>query len=345
MVLKKLLRNYVQLIIESTPRILDLTREDILAVLNDILTGASFATYTEKLAGQFFEVIIDDKIAYGKFKNKDFITTRNDIGGVLKAIVRSRILADMSDTKLNFEVLKPENRPDYIDYIIGDQVIAIEFSGRLTKEQADFLNSKQDDVKFLTKQDIIKKPRPLPPELKEKITSLYEIVESKQNLTKTSKQAIEEIISESLIEIFGDSIFGGPLEGVFVTGASKDFKIPEKNYSKIQAIQSPIYAVFGDKNKHIYTGEKLVGRFSAIVGNPELAKSDRIVSDVRKYLEAAQQKFPQKGFRTFFSSEEAGDLLSMLDSIVAGNEDLVYNFYKTIRKRVNNKSEWVPTGF
>ena len=68
---------------------------------------------------------------------------------------------------LNFEVLKPENRPDYIDYIIGDQVIAIEFSGRLTKEQADFLNSKQDDVKFLTKQDIIKKPRPLPPELKE----------------------------------------------------------------------------------------------------------------------------------------------------------------------------------
>jgi hypothetical protein len=326
----------------KTPRILDLTRQDILSVLSDILNSTSFSTYTEKLSGQFFKIIVKDKTLYGKYKEEPYVSKRNDLGGVLKAFVNSRIYHELNDTTFTFEVLKPENRPDYIDYIIGDQVIAIEFSGNLTKEIASKINNRQKNVKFLTVQDIIKKPRPLSPDLRKKIEDIYSFVESNKTITKSNKQKIEEAISESLIEIFGDSIFGGPIEGVFVTNTEKSFKIPEKNYSNIQLLQAPIYAVFSKKST--YTSEQLINRFENIAGHPELAEKDKIILDVRKYLEAAKRKFSQKGFRTFFTPEEASELLTMLDSLIKGDSSLAYELYNSIRKRVNDRSGWISTG-
>jgi hypothetical protein len=180
------------------------------------------------------------------------------------------------------------------------------------------------------------------PELRAKVQEAYNSVAGSAKLAKDEKQRIEELISESLVEIFGESIFGGPPEGIFVTGASKPFKIPERNYAAIQRIHVPVYAVFASKSS--YTPDVIKGRISAIAGNPELAASDRIVADVRRYLQAASRGFQQRGFRTFFTTQEATDLLSMLESIEAGNVQLSDRFYTVIRRRINDKRSWVSTG-
>ena len=340
-----ILRQYIRTLVEATARIPDLTKDDILSVLSDILGSEPLVTYTEKLAGQFLEVVIENGEVLGRFKDasdKGLPASPNfDIAGVAKAIRASSLVGTLS-TKFQFEVLKSENRPDYLDYAIGDQTMAVEFTGRLTAQMAKELNDSQQAVRFLSQADITKRPRPMSPELRAKVEEAYNSVAGSAKLAKDEKQRIEDLISESLVEIFGESIFGGPPEGIFVTGASKPFKIPERNYAAIQRIHVPVYAVFASKSS--YTPDVIKGRISAIAGNPELAASDRIVADVRRYLQAASRGFQQRGFRTFFTTQEATDLLDMLESIEAGNVQLADKFYSTIRRRINDKRSWVSTG-
>ena len=340
-----ILRQYIRQLVEATARIPDLTKDDILSVLSDILGSEPLVTYTEKLAGQFLEVLIENGEVLGRFKDasdKGLPASPNfDIAGVAKAIKASP-LAESMNIKFQFEVLKPDARPDYLDYAIGDQVMAVEFTGRMTPQMARALNDSQQAVRFLSQADITKRPRPLSPELRARVEEAYNSVAGSAKITKDEKQRVEELISESLVEIFGESIFGGPPEGIFVTGASKPFKIPERNYANIQRIHVPIYAVFASKSS--YTPDVIKSRIAAIAGNPELASSDRIISDVRRYLQAASTGFSQRGFRTFFTPQEATDLLDMLDSIEAGNVQLADKFYSTIRRRINDKRSWVSTG-
>lgn len=339
------LRQYIRTLVEATARIPDLTKDDILSVLSDILGSEPLVTYTEKLAGQFLEVVIENGQVLSRFKDasdKELFASPNfDIGGVAKAI-RSSSLAESMSTKFQFEVLKSENRPDYLDYAIGDQTMAVEFTGRMTPQIARELNKSQQEVRFLSQADITKRPRPLSAELRSSVEAAYNSVATAPKMTKEEKQRIEELISASLVEIFGESIFGGPPEGIFVTGASKPFKIPERNYAAIQRIHVPIYAVFASKSS--YTPDVIKARIAAIAGNPDLAASDRIIADVRRYLEAASRGFSQRGFRTFFTPQEATDLLGTLDSIVAGNVQLADRFYTAIRRRINDKRSWVSTG-
>ena len=49
-----------EMLLESTPRIADLEKEDIINVLEDILGREPLISYTEKLAGQFLEVKIQN---------------------------------------------------------------------------------------------------------------------------------------------------------------------------------------------------------------------------------------------------------------------------------------------
>jgi hypothetical protein len=339
------LRQYIRLIIEATARIPDLTKDDILNVLSDILGSEPLVTYTEKLAGQFLEVIVGNGEVMARFKDandKGLPPSPNfDIAGVAKAI-RASSLADSLNVSFQFEVLKPENRPDYLDYAIGDQTIAVEFTGRMTAQIAKQLNDEQQGVRFLSQSDITKRPRPLSPELRSKVEEAYNTVAASPRLTKDEKLRVEDLISQSLVEIFGESIFGGPPEGIFVTGASKPFKIPERSYADIQRIHVPIYAVFASKSS--YTPDAVKQRIAAIAGNEALASSDRIILDLRRYLETASRGFTQRGFRTFFSPDEAAGLLATLESIISGNVQLVDKFYSSIRRRVNDKKSWISTG-
>ena len=207
---------------------------------------------------------------------------------------------------------------------------------------SDELNHLQNNIKFLSQTDITKRPRQLSPELRQKIQDVRDSVAANPRIAKSEKAAIESMISESLVEIFGESIFGGPPEGIFATGASKPFKIPEKRYAEIQRIQVPIYATFSDKS--YYTPDQIKQRIAALASNPSLMQTDKLIADTRKYLEAASMGFDQRGFRTFFNPSEASELLSILDQIGSGNVQLVDTFYTKMKRRVGNKKNWISTG-
>jgi hypothetical protein len=342
--IESLLRNYIRaLIMESTPRIKDLHTDDIINLLEDILGRKPFLSFTEKLAGQFFEVKIENGLVTANYKEtieKGIPHSPTaDLGGVARVIKNSRF-AKSKDAKFKFEVIKPENRPDYIDYAIGDIPVAIEFTGAMSKALCVHLNEKQNFVKFLCKEDITKRPKPLRPELQEKLENIYNLLVSNPKISRLKKIEIENFVSESFIEIFGESVFGGTPEGVFATGASKDFKIPNLAYANIQRIQAPVYAIFSQKSQ--YTNDQIIERIEGLVNNPDKLKTDKMLIDLHKYLEAASQGF-SKGFRTFFSQKEASLLLSNMEEIMGGADHLVYDFYDKINRRINNKRAWVST--
>jgi len=174
-----ILRQYIRALIESTARIQDLTQPDILSVLDDILGREPLLTFTEKLAGQFLEVVVENGQVLANFKDaveKNLLPSdKFDIAGVAKTI-RNSPLALSVNAKFKFEVIKTENRPDYIDYAIGDTPIAIEFTGSMTKQMSDELNHLQNNIKFLSQTDITKRPRQLSPELRQKIQDVRDSV-------------------------------------------------------------------------------------------------------------------------------------------------------------------------
>jgi len=338
-------QKYLRVIIsEGTPRIQDLEYTDILNVLDDILGREPLLTFTEKLAGQFLDVKIEN--GWITANQKDGIkkgaphSPKFDIGGVAKTLKYSNLMKRTNAT-YKFEVIKPENRPDYIDYVIGDIPIAIEFTGAMSKNLCMLLNTNQKYVKFLCKDDIIKRPKPLPPELRQKIQHARDNLASSPKITKAMKVETEMLVSRYFLEIFGESTFGGSSEGVFATGASKDFKIPNITYADIQRIQAPIYSIFSEKSNY-YTSEQIIERINGLVGNHDKLKSDKMLLEIHRYLKAASQGF-EKGFRTFFNKNEATQLLNMMQNIADGDNGLVFEFYKTIKNRVNNMRLWVST--
>ena len=240
----------------------------------------------------------------------------------------------MEGRTYQFEVLKPDNRPDYVNYTVGDKTLAIEFTGALTPEVASKLNAAQPYVTFMSKADITRTPKPLSPELAAKVEAALANVSSSPKMKRADKEAIESLISTALVEIFGSSILGGAPEGIFATGASKPFKIPEASYALVQRLQAPIYATFSEKSA--YNPYELENRISSFT--PE----DKMAKQIKQYLEAVVQGLP-RGFRTFFAPEEASGLLQQLESIFAGDATQASSFYRQFRRRVGNKTQWVAT--
>lgn len=337
----KELRSLVQEILsESTPRIIDLEKEDIINLLEDILGREPLLSYTEKLAGQFLEIKIEKGEVLTIFKDakeKGYAHGyRHDAGGTASTLRTIELPSEMEGETYQFEVIKKESRPDYIDYVFGDGTIAIEFSGRMTQELASKLNEAQENVRFMTRSDISRRPKALSPDLKRDVQDALNNVRTSAKIPKAYKERIESLVSKSLVEIFGESILGGSPEGVFVTGGSKPFKVPEREYASIQRLQAPIYAIFSEKSK--YNPAELLARILEFSKNPK----DRMAKQIADYLEAASRGFPP-GFRTFFTKEEANELLKMLENVMSGDENAASTFYKTLRRRVNDKSRWVST--
>jgi hypothetical protein len=335
------LRELIRVILESrTPRMSDLTQEDLILVIEDILGREPLATYTEKLAGQNLTVYIEGGEVLGQYKDKEK-SSWSDLSGVADTIRSSSISRSSGDTKFGFEVLKPESRPDYLDYVIGDNTVVVEFTGALTAEMAKTLNREQGRLKFLSKADITKRPRPLSPATRSRMLAFLEELKSSKKFPKDRKVEIEASVSEAVAEVFGESIFGGPVEGIFVTGASKGFKIPEKEYADLQRISAPLYAVFSEKSA--IPAQTVYDRFEKIALGEADPASDRIWSDLTRYFTAASAGF-RAGYKTFFSPKEAQVLRAKMEALPgSGDARKSVEIIRSVRRRIGNKLEWHST--
>ena len=331
----------LRMLVEATARIFNLDQQDIVRLLDDILSGEPVMTYTEKLAGTFFEVQVRNGEAGGRYKD---VKKRgggfwSDEAGVASAIERSKVF-EGQNALFQFEVLDPNRVSDYIDYALGNKPLAIEVTGKLTSEQAKALNDKQRSVRFMSQADIIKRPKPLSPELRVQVEQMRDRVASNPKITVDEKKEIENLVSASLVEIFGDSVLGGRTEGLFVTGAGKPFKIPEKGFADIQRLQAPMYAMFSGRG-NINQGD-IIDRLNSVAGDPGKAQSDRMISDIRNYLEAASKGSFGKGFRTFFTPEEATRLLGQFNQVLQG-QGSASGFVRQMAGRIGHKSTWMGT--
>ena len=303
-----------------TPRFSDLSSSDALQVIDAFLGKETLAEFTEKIAGQNLVVLV---------RPNEVITTSKKHGDKPIRIfseVREAIEAfhpKVSDeVRYTFEVLKKE-RPDFVDYVLSDAVYVIDIGGNLSSQIAESLNSSQDKVKFVTKNSIT---RPVAGAADDAQTETLQSFRSKlmsgQKISKQETAQIESVLSNLLDQGAFPSVFGGGrIEGLFGAVKGSKFKIPSKKYSDIQRLHSGLYASVLRSNKRDF-----VARFSSADA------SDKLVSDVRNYLEKVATTSLEPGFRTFFKPSEAKQLASLTNAQLA---PIVYD-------RISSK-KWVPT--
>ena len=145
-------------------------------------------------------------------------------------------------------------------------------------------------------------------------------------LRKRDKQEIAERIKSIILSPNVQSVLGGGIEGLYVTGGEKNFKIPNPTYQNIQKLQTGLYAMLSGRGGI----SKRTIRDRLIAGED----SDRFVQDVRRFLSFAQNDIPV-GYRMFVSPEEAMDLLSKMDTPEGRRQ--VYVF---LNKRIKQKKNW-----
>ena len=298
----------------ATPRIANLGNSDIIALIDLILGEESVLDASEKLAGQNLSVIIDRGQLYTKYKTQpDFIEAREPF--------KSIFAAHDGDGEYTFEMISPEDRPDYVNYLT-DSTIFVDFTGRLTDEMAKKLSN--DQYTFMTKKQIRRNQFDVTSEQRQELVNLRSKAE--QRLRKRDKQEIADRIKAIILSPNVQSVLGGGMEGLYVTGGDKNFKIPSPTYQELQKLQVGIYAVLSGRAR---ISKKDV-RQRVINGKD----SDKIVQDLRKFLSFAQNDIPA-GYRMFVNPEEAMTLLSKMDTPEGRKQ--VYVF---LNKRIKKKGEW-----
>jgi hypothetical protein len=298
----------------ATPRIANLGNADIVALINLILGEESILDVSEKLAGQNLSVIIDGGDVYTKYKQEpDFRQAREPF--------KSIFAGHDGDGEYTFEMVSSDDRPDYVNYLT-DNTVFVDFSGRLTPEMAKSLSN--DQYTFMTKDQIRRNQFDLTDEQRQELVGLRSRAEGK--LRKADKQEIAERIKAIILSPNVQSVLGGGIEGLYVTGGEKNFKIPNPTYQNLQKLQSGIYAVLSGRagirksfvKKRIIDGED----------------DDKIVQDLRRFLSSAQNDIPA-GYRMFVSPEEAMNLLSQMET--PDGRSRVYGF---LNRRIKQKKNW-----
>jgi hypothetical protein len=298
----------------ATPRIANLGNADIIALIDLILGEESVLDASEKLAGQNLSVKIEDGQVYTKYKNEpEFREAREPF--------KTIFAAHDGDGEYVFEMISPDNRPDYVNYLT-DSTIFVDFSGRLTDEMAKSLSNEQNT--FMTKQQIRRNQFDLTDEQRQELIGLRS--RAGDRLRKRDKQEIAERIKAIILSPNVQSVLGGGVEGLYVTGGEKDFKIPNPTYQNLQKLQAGIYAVLSGRAGI----RKAVVKQRVIDGED----SDKIVQDLRRFLSFAQNDIPA-GYRMFVSPEEAMDLLSKMETPEGRKQ--VYVF---LNKRIKQKKDW-----
>mgnify|MGYP001201925230 FL=1 len=298
----------------ATPRIANLGNDDIIALINLILGQESVLDVSEKLAGQNLSVKVENGQVYTKYKNQPEYREAYEP-------FKSIFAAHDGDGEYVFEMISPDNRPDYVNYLT-DNTIFVDFSGRLTDEMAKKLSNESNT--FMTKKQIRRNQFDVTPEQRQELAGLRSRAE--QRLRKRDKQEIADRIKAIILSPNVQSVLGGGVEGLYVTGGSKNFKIPSPTYQNLQKLQVGIYAVLSGRTR---ISKKEV-RQRVIDG----AEDDKIVQDLRRFLSFAQNDIPA-GYRMFVSPEEAMSLLSKMDTPEGRKQ--VYVF---LNKRIKKKNDW-----
>ena len=298
----------------ATPRIANLGNADIVALIDLILGEESILDASEKLAGQNLSVKIEDGQVYTKYKNQPEYREAYEPFKTIFA-------AHDGDGEYVFEMISPDNRPDYVNYLT-DSTIFVDFSGRLTDEMAKSLSNDQNT--FMTKGQIRRNQFDLTNEQRHELVGLRSRAQSR--LRKRDKQEIAERIKAIILSPNVQSVLGGGVEGLYVTGGEKDFKIPSPTYQNLQKLQAGVYAVMSGRAGI----RKSIVKQRIIDGED----SDKIVQDLRRFLSFAQNDIPS-GYRMFVTPDEAMDLLSKMDTPEGRKQ--VYVF---LNKRIKKKSDW-----
>ena len=298
----------------ATPRIANLGNADIVALIDLILGEESILDASEKLAGQNLSVKIEDGQVYTKYKNQPEYREAYEP-------FKSIFAAHDGDGEYVFEMISPDNRPDYVNYLT-DSTIFVDFSGRLTDEMAKSLSNDQNT--FMTKGQIRRNQFDLTNEQRHELVGLRSRAQSR--LRKRDKQEIAERIKAIILSPNVQSVLGGGVEGLYVTGGEKDFKIPSPTYQNLQKLQAGVYAVMSGRAGI----RKSIVKQRIIDGED----SDKIVQDLRRFLSFAQNDIPS-GYRMFVTPDEAMDLLSKMDTPEGRKQ--VYVF---LNKRIKKKSDW-----
>ena len=298
----------------ATPRIANLGNDDIIALIDLILGEESVLDVSEKLAGQNLSVKVENGQVYTKYKNQP---EHREAYEPFKSI----FAAHDGDGEYVFEMISVDNRPDYVNYLT-DNTIFVDFSGRLTDEMAKKLSNESNT--FMTNKQIRRNQFEITPEQRQELVGLRSRAE--QVLRKRDKQEIAERIKSIILSPNVQSVLGGGIEGLYVTGGAKDFKIPNPTYQNLQKLQVGIYAVLSGRTNI----PKKEVRQRVIDG----AQDDKIVQDLRRFLSFAQNDIPA-GYRMFVSPEEAINLLSKMDTPEGRKQ--VYVF---LNKRIKKKNDW-----
>ncbi len=298
----------------ATPRIENLGNADIVALIDLILGEESVLDASEKLAGQNLSVKIEDGQIYTKYKNQPEYREAYEPFKTIFA-------AHDGDGEYVFEMISPDNRPDYVNYLT-DSTIFVDFSGRLTDEMAKSLSN--DQFTFMTKGQIRHNQFDLTDEQRQELVGLRS--RAGERLRKRDKQEIAERIKAIILSPNVQSVLGGGVEGLYVTGGEKDFKIPNPTYQNLQKLQAGVYAVLSGRAGI----RKSIVKQRVIDGED----GDKIVQDLRRFLSFAQNDIPS-GYRMFVTPDEAMDLLSKMDTPEGRKQ--VYVF---LNKRIKKKSDW-----
>jgi len=298
----------------ATPRIENLGNSDIVALIDLILGEESVLDASEKLAGQNLSVKVENGQVYTKYKNQPEYREAYEP-------FKSIFAAHEGDGEYVFEMISPDNRPDYVNYLT-DSTIFVDFSGRLTDEIAKSLSN--DQFTFMTKGQIRRNQFDLTDEQRQELVGLRS--RAGDRLRKRDKQEIAERIKAIILSPNVQSVLGGGVEGLYVTGGEKDFKIPSPTYQNLQKLQAGVYAVMSGRAGI----RKSIVKQRVIDGED----GDKIVQDLRRFLSFAQTDIPA-GYRMFVTPDEAMELLSKMDTPEGRKQ--VYVF---LNKRIKKKSDW-----
>jgi|TARA_R110001583_G_scaffold21333_16_gene81086 hypothetical protein len=335
----KELRKFIRQVIKEarTKQPGDLPQAELLGLINHVLDGGDLFDFSEKFAGSHAEILQGSDS--GKFSAKSK-SGRSAGGswhpprGKAQQITNQMGSLDIpsSSRRFAFEFIDAVQRPDYINYLIGDIPAAVEYTGELTKAEADSLNNSQEVLKFVSLDDISHDSFNLTAEDIEELESIREELEAGK-LNRDSLKSLGKDASRIIAGSISQSLLGGPIEGLIVHSSERMFKIPNPQYSDVQRIQSPLYAMFSGRGG--VSKKDIKSRL--INADP----SDRLLKDMASYLEAVSDL--PSGFRTFFTPEESKGLLDLLDSTVAGNQTDGQNLYVKFNKRINTQSDWINT--
>ena len=320
-----------------TPRFRDLTPEAAVSVVDAFLWEASPLEFTEKLAGQHLTAVVrpDGTIRYSIKRGSE------GSGGYfpdVERVLNSHHPPIDAPLKYHFEILQRDRRPDYIDYPLSSDVTVVEFGGEMKASTARALNSAQDRVRFMTRDEIHKSLHGVinDPSIRGRLLAFRELA-SKGRVPKASMIEIEEILMDQIDSGRIPSTFGGSrMEGLFGSSPTVGvFKIPSRSYVDVQRRQSKFYAMVRSGKS-----SKMPGRFTAAVDDPS---GDQAVADVLEYIDYVSSTGIPAGFKVFFSPSEMRDLKSLADEYRSGSASAGDSLARKFFTRVKSRKDWVSS--